>query len=746
MRFIKEVEKVMRGYHSRGTLCDQPTRKSLFSVRDVSLIINGIFGYFQKLCLHSLSAGHFVSLRSMLLRPLTLVSFLIFYSIAQSSLAAKGKEMREVALEMGPERTSLHPHASAFTKGNTFPPSNTKYHMDQGDSYIEIDDFPQGRGESSQQGAIQNGQPPRPPLNNRFQFMEFPQADYARPTVVMYVLKDASAPGAPTWDIPTQHMYATDRAFFKNPQNLKTLIAGLLGGTIGLIFPATPATGGILWSIGDEMGIPVGSVTSGLLITEIMVTMSPVFARQLYERAQIIERSLKGDAQFPSKQKGAHFDNKPHIYPSASLHTALKGVVGANAVLEGAYYWAIVGLAEGVAYKNITFGMGWGLALALAERYYTVGVRRLDRFFVQYDYSSELVNQHRKILTMQAKKAFNYLGQYPDFVNAVYDTIQDELQYDNTVDSQHFFALGSLFARHSITVRLDQDPLLHDPDLRDEKREEGDPHLEKYPRGSEVSEIINENIDLKREREKLEKEMDDLALEGVKTQVAGALVDQLKPLPKEKLTEYLSIFMTGAGSVSRLYGKQYMFEYIMENIFSIDPTYANIAAWCLAGLHVSMKTVQEYDLQQNYMKSWLNTFSLTHLVDFHYLRKSVNGASFVNGLLFAAANAGPSLAKFSEMSVAPSLQVLTIIPSVVLDVGYIQSYSKENLNEIITAAATTHQATTVTATKRLYPQMQDDLIWKRAKCHDWLNNLLKFLETADEETTELLYRKTQLCS
>lgn len=712
MRFVEGLGKVMGRCCSREVICDRSI---------------------------NFNSGFLASLRSLFLRPLTLVSFLIFSSVSQGSLATKGQEMRVIFSDMEhDEETPLSSSSSSSsspTRGNTFSLSDPTYHVDQGSHYVGIDAF------------SQNGEPPQPPLNNRFQFMEFPQGDYTRPTVVMYLLKDAPPPGRPAWDKPTQHMYATDRAFFENPQSRKTLIAGALGGTIGLVFPATPATGGILWSIGDKMGIPVGGATSGLLVTEIMLTMSPVFARQLYKRAQIIERSLNGQEQFPPKQKGAHFDNKPHVYPPTALHTALKGVVGANAALEGAYYWAIVGLAEGAVYKHITFGMGWGLALALAERYYTVGVRRLDRFFVQYNYSSELINQHRKILTMQAKKALHYLGQYPDFVNAVYDTIQDELQHDGTVNSQHFFALSSLFVRHSLTARLDndpfRDPVFHNGDEGDDERERSELRR-RYPGSSE--ELIDDTIESRKKYETLQKEMDDLSLEGVKTQVADALVDQLKPSTKEKLTEYLSVFFTGAGSVSRLFGKQYMFEYILENVLSVDPAAANIAAWCLAGAHVTMKTIQEYDLQQNYMKSWLNTFSLSHLVDFPYLRKSVGGVSFFNGLLFAAANAGPSLAKFSEMSVAPSLQVLTVIPSFILDIGYIQTYSKENLNELITAAATTHQATTMAATRRVYPKMQDDLIWRRAKCHDWLTGLLEFLETADEETTELFYRKTQLCS
>jgi hypothetical protein len=342
---------------------------------------------------------------------------------------------------------------------------------------------------------------------------------------------------------------------------------------------------------------------------------------------------------------------------------------------------------------------------------------------------------------MQAHRALTYLGQYPAFVNAVYDTIEEERLLGDEVGSEHFFALSALLIRHSMTVQLENDPLVfHAPPAK--ASESG---LVSNPESQE-SEIIRENVELKQEIKKMQAEMDKLALQGVRGQVEDALIDKLKPSTQEKLTEYLSTFLTGASAVSRLYGRQFMFEYILENILSVNPEAASIAAWCLAGINVTMKTVQEYDLQQSYMKSWLNTFSVKHLVDFQYLRKSVGCVSFFNGLLFAAANAGPTLAKFSEMSVAPSLQVLSIIPSFIMDIGYIETYVDENLNELITAAATTHKETTVALTQRSYPRMQEDLIWKRAKCHDWLNKLLIFLETADEETTELIYGQSQRIS
>ena len=54
------------------------------------------------------------------------------------------------------------------------------------------------------------------------------------------------------------------------------------------VFPSSPMTGMMLWSIGDTLKIPIGGWPSILLITFNMCITTPAFIRQFYERGWIV--------------------------------------------------------------------------------------------------------------------------------------------------------------------------------------------------------------------------------------------------------------------------------------------------------------------------------------------------------------------------------------------------------------------------------------------------------------------------
>jgi len=211
------------------------------------------------------------------------------------------------------------------------------------------------------------------------------------------------------------------------------------------------------------------------------------------------------------------------------------------------------------------------------------------------------------------------------------------------------------------------------------------------------------------------------------------VTDRLTPSAKEEFMEYLGVLLTGASKFGRLLGRQYILELVLQDLMGIDPATANTVAWCMAGFDIVLRNILEYDTQGKSMKSWLDSFSLKHLIDFQILRKGTGWLSLLNGGWVALSSTIASIKKFQEMAVPLPLQIACVIPGFILDMGYVAHYHEEHLNELITAASTLESQCCGAAGVRQ----------QRAWCHSWIKKLKKFLEEADPETIALLFNKTQ---
>jgi hypothetical protein len=335
---------------------------------------------------------------------------------------------------------------------------------------------------------------------------------------------------------------------------------------------------------------------------------------------------------------------------------------------------------------------------------------------VRYWYDSEIVHQQRMALIGQTRRTLVEIEKNDRLVDEIYRIAQREMHISaddklGDVNSEHYFALSALILRHETSS--DENGLCSQ--VISPQKGEGDCEL-----------------DLSKKRiVELDEEIKGLSENISKLQAFKVLTDRMTPSVKEAFMEYLSMFLTGAGAYSRLLGREYILELVLEHLLSLEPGTSTTVAWCLAGVDVATRTILESGVQQDYMKGWLNCFSLKHLVDFQYLRKGVGCISFVNGGWSALANTVAALAKFKEMTVPIPFQILTVIPGFIIDQGYISNYADEHINELVTSCATLRNGETITMRE------------KRAWCHDWAKKLFNFLGIANSETVSVFFNKTQ---
>lgn len=549
------------------------------------------------------------------------------------------------------------------------------------------------------------------PFQSSLQALTFNEPNHMEKTALVLYSKGAPSAESTTWDDTSQFMRDTDEKFFNDIPSKKSIVAGVIAGLVGFAIPCTPATGAVVWGIGDAIHIPKGGTISDIVVAEIMTTMSPLFARQFYLRGNHIIRALAGELPFPPGGE----DNKPHFYESSLPHKALKFLVAAGTLIEGSFYWGLVYLAERNGQENTAYAMGWGTALVFAERYYTIGMRDLDRLFIKYFYDSGIIQQKRNALKGQALRALLEVERNDKFVDQVYDTIQQEvnpknssqdsinLEGDDTESQQkaHYFALSALLLRHIISPSIDEDA--------------------KRPSSQSSSDSTAQ-----------------LGEEVEKKMAFQLLTDRMTPSAKEAFIDYLSVFITGLGSFSRLLGRQYIFELVLETL-SADPSLATDLAWGFAAFDVVFRSILEYDVQKTYWQSWLKAFSLSHLVDFQIPRKCLGWLSLLNGGWFALANSFAAAENFDKIIPMPlPLKVLCVVPNFVLDLGYVSHYCEEQTNGLITSAA----ALNLNCDNCQPPSIRQ----KRAHCHLWIKRLLEFLKRADTETISVIFDKTQRAS
>ncbi|MDI9636362.1 hypothetical protein QM565_11430 [Geitlerinema splendidum] len=427
------------------------------------------------------------------------------------------------------------------------------------------------------------------------------------------------------WDSIPRFIYNLDERFFKEKQKTcKNMTPKVIAGAFGCVAPL-PICGIILYSIGNVFGFPSGGWLSDTLSLVVVTGVTPVSVRQLWKRVgAIIDSrdfiSLEEDIRLFNKKYRVHEGgviggvikaedevhnperSTPHIFKKSAGHKAAQIALIPSSMINSLLYSVITILTYQDYDKDVLHGfplsyiMAGFVGLHYGENYYNFGSRSLWELFSRYSYigkeqiSEEDSRKKREIMIERIRQFQNKIAnpQYSNYAQRVFDLILEQKTKKNVQEDQeardHYVSAISLLM------------------MKDKLRFEADEEEINSGAGA-----VNFKQDL------------------------GVIEVSLK----EDFLDVLTACIVGAGALADAEIVRYTLQQFCEEILGLDAnTSAGLASfWSVAVLDTAFRGVVEFKLHQNNLKSWLKTFSVSHFVDFQWIRKGFGGLATINAAL-----------------------------------------------------------------------------------------------------------------
>lgn len=459
------------------------------------------------------------------------------------------------------------------------------------------------------------------------------------------------------WDNQKEFMAEIDKHIFDLVRSKPSIAVEIVGFIMGAVSPF-PATGAVNKSIGKFFGNPPGQGLSTTISVLTVLTTLPSFGTNLGEKFSIIFDVLSKRKSFPTRSN--ENSSKPCAIKISKLHKVAIGVLAVGSFLDAFGNLGVIESAYYEHFQNVFYGIGWAYFLSWMERYYTIGRAHIDRLFCRYA-DSDISQDQRRLLINSLKKCRQAIAQSDSFTNELYQKILEEINRENSAiqnleeeNPSHLFALSALFLQSASTMSYEPD---------------------------EETSLIATTRSFNYQISK------DLPIDW-----------------KEEFLEKLSLILAAAGSIGRVVTMEYLIEQVLTQVFHVSAPTANIISWVFSSLDVLFKTFAERDSQQQYMKGWLNSFSVEYLGDFQWLRKITGWTSIINGGLFSLAKSVAGISCLKAWGAPLPLQILLLVPAFIQDQAYYGAIFDEGKNKFITKAATLKKPTenTYTSIKRAW--------------------------------------------
>ena len=457
---------------------------------------------------------------------------------------------------------------------------------------------------------------------------------YLKTALSQYTLIETDDSSSLYQDDPGQFMKYMDQGLFCYSCSKKVLTCKILSGIAGLLV-STPVTGKVLWSIGTAFNIPQGDVITYVLIAEIMAIMTPVLARGGYERGGIIAAHLLGEECFTTDIQ-PDMKNRPHIIGINASHKLHKAVSFIGGCAWAGNYAYTTWLAYHENYPALAWVFSPVIFSVFLERYWDIGAIRGTNFtHAQFSYDNEATQRKRHYLYRQNMEFLKIVTKNNKFANTIYDIIRialGKVPDEKNSRRKFYFLTSALFLKGALREEIKSN-VYKDSETSNDSSEESSseryiPDAKAMVKGMLFkggSGILEKTSSVKqRYRTKLQgsrKEITKLKKEKIKALSFSGMASTEKPSSKEAFLGYLGDLGSGAGWFGRVAGMEWLLEDMLVNIARVDPAVASPIAWTCASLQLPLLTLMEYYSLQSYMKSYVNTFSVEHLVQMTYLRK-----------------------------------------------------------------------------------------------------------------------------
>ncbi len=540
--------------------------------------------------------------------------------------------------------------------------------------------------------------------------------------MVFYNPNQAPSSEVYNWDSTTNFMSEMDKRFFTQETTqsftLQSVGRGIFSFAMGFV-AATPATGTLVSSIGDFFNIPVGEGLSKGIGAWTMITTTPCFAANLSRRLYIIADTLFGQEVYPTRSD--ENASKPCIIKISTGHKAAIGLLIFASGLDATVNVGVVALAYLKNFPGVFYGTSWAYFLSWMERYYTTGHTKINRLFCKYEYDTKVSYQKRLLLLDALEKGGQVIASEDSFVNAIHrkivNIIGTSFLRDEEIGDEKLFALSSLFLQTSNTIPL--------PDKSDDPEKVTDETiglLKSSQNSSSQSNSPQEEI------KRLKKEIERLESANI-TLMNFQIQQDTNLFGKEEFISQLNTLLTGAASVGRAVIMEYIIEQLLIHIFSTSAPTATGLAWAASIFDLIYRAFTESDTQQEYMRGWLNSFSLKHLGDFQLVRKTFGWPAIINGGLFSLAKTVAGIYAFQSWNAPIMLQIITLLPAFIQDQAYYGAFFEAGKEEFVTNVATMRT-----------PGTNDHINVKRGWVMHWHRKCRELILQLDKDSIGNLYK------
>lgn len=334
-------------------------------------------------------------------------------------------------------------------------------------------------------------------------------------------------------------------------------------------------------------------------------------------------------------------ESSPCVMEISTRHKVAIGVLSFASLLDAIINLGVVELAYFKHKQNIFYGTGWAYLLSWWSLYYKTGRPLIDELCCKYQHNTKHSYDQRyrlKESLYKYRQAISRNDRFAlDLYNKIYTKIPTIDQDLEKADDKTLFALSCLFLEPASTMSCNSD---EETSLLAETRS------------------FNQQV------------QNDIPFDW-----------------KEELLEKLSTILTGAASVGRAVTVEYVLEHLLTDVLTMSGADANKLAWALSIFDLVFRSFAEFDAQQQYMKSWLNTFSLEHLVSCRWVRKILGAPAVINGCLFALSKTVAGINCFEAWHAPLMLQIISLVPSFIQDQAYYGNFFENETNNIISNVA-----------------------------------------------------------
>jgi hypothetical protein len=521
-----------------------------------------------------------------------------------------------------------------------------------------------------------------------------------------------------------------DRTIFSPKSKAVTRLATLAAVAGAMV--SSPCCGYVMYNVADFLHIPVSSTLSIGFIIWISSSTAPAFMTIFYEKGEAIASWIFNEPRFtPTRGK---LDSRPHVIKKNRCHCISNALVLASASISAAVLTALMHDAE-KQYPVFFYITAAPFYLTWLTTYFHETSWSLDRAFQKYVYLSKTTQDKKEILQKSIEN-FKLAIRNEDIL------AEDALHYIEEAKKNGFsaadrepFVFSWLFLKATRGHHMNQSPngLQDSPDfskLKTFKSKILKSFMEYFFGNSDHSHPPPDDLQDNLGFAELDSAFTEL--HSTKSRVLNFFMDQdnLRPSWSKGMLEWLNPYFSGLGTAAKFSITQYVLNDALLSI-GLENESAYAMSVSMSVFETLFRMLVMTGSQERFLTSVPEVFSVNHINNCQIVRKMAGLFSGINAALFSLPAIVAGLEVYKDLPFISKIACLS--PVFLNDFSFYDQLFNKKTNEFITYILGLHKPGRES-------QAWIDQVCRRAALTRYANKASEFIEEADDETTEELYR------